>query len=73
MKDGREVAVKIQKPNIQKQFGADMMMHYLINWVLEYSFDLPLLQFVDEIQYNLKKELDFRIEAENSKKGKLNF
>lgn len=40
-----------------------MMMHYLINWVLEKAFDLPLLQFVDDIQANLKKELDFRIEA----------
>jgi predicted unusual protein kinase regulating ubiquinone biosynthesis (AarF/ABC1/UbiB family) len=48
-------------------------MHYLINWVLEKSFDLPLLQFVDDIQKNLKKELDFRIEEENSNRGKRNF
>lgn len=61
MKDGRKVAVKIQKPNIKKQFRSDMMMHYLINWVLQYAFDLPLLHFVDDIQENLKKELDFRI------------
>lgn len=61
MKDGRQVAVKIQKPNIKKQFKSDMMMHYLINWVLQYAFDLPLLHFVDDIQENLKKELDFRI------------
>jgi hypothetical protein len=32
-----------------------MIMHYLINWVLEKSFDLPLLHFVDDIQANLKK------------------
>jgi aarF domain-containing kinase len=49
LKDGRDVAVKIQKPNIRKQFTSDMMMHYLINWVLEIAFDLPLLQFVDDI------------------------
>ena len=55
LKDGRDVAVKIQKPNIRKQFTSDMMMHYLINWVLEYAFDLPLLQFVDDIEHNLKK------------------
>lgn len=55
LKDGRDVAVKIQKPNIRKQFASDMMMHYLINWVLEYAFDLPLLQFVDDIEHNLKK------------------
>lgn len=49
LKDGRDVAVKIQKPNIRKQFSSDMMMHYLINWVIEKAFDLPLLQFVDDI------------------------
>lgn len=48
-------------------------MHYLINWVLEKAFDLPLLQFVDDIQHNLEKELDFRIEAKNAIKGKANF
>ena len=47
-----------------------MFMHYVINWVLEKSFDLPLLQFVDDIQSNLQKELDFRIETENSIIGK---
>jgi hypothetical protein len=32
-----------------------MMMHYIINWVLEKAFDLPLVQFVDDIQENLRK------------------
>jgi aarF domain-containing kinase len=50
LKNGAEVAVKIQKPNIRKQFASDMMMHYLINWVLEKAFDLPLVQFVDDTQ-----------------------
>ena len=61
LKDGRKVAVKIQKPNIKQQFGPDMMMHWVINWVIETAFDLPLLHFVDDIQNNLAKELDFRI------------
>jgi hypothetical protein len=30
-------------------------MHYLINFVLEKAFDLPLLHFVEDIQLNLKK------------------
>lgn len=34
LKDGRTVAVKIQKPNIKKQFSVDMFAHYIINWVL---------------------------------------
>lgn len=73
LKNGQEVAVKIQKPNIKAQFPADMFMHYMINWVLEKSFDLPLLQFVEDIQRNLEKEIDFRIEAENSKRAEHNF
>lgn len=55
MKDGSVVAVKIQKPNIRKQFSADMAMHYFINWVIEKAFDLPLMRFVDDIQENLQK------------------
>jgi aarF domain-containing kinase len=61
LRNGQDVAVKIQKPNIRKQFQSDMWMHYMINWVLEKAFDLPLLHFVDDIQASLKKELDFRI------------
>lgn len=34
LKNGQVVAVKIQKPNIAKQFSSDMFMHYAINWVL---------------------------------------
>jgi aarF domain-containing kinase len=55
LKDGTEVAVKIQKPNIGRQFGYDMMMHTMILWVLEKAFDLPLMQFAEPIQKNLKK------------------
>ena len=49
LKNGERVAVKIQKPNIKGQFGPDMMMHWLINWVIEKAFDLPLMHFVDDI------------------------
>ena len=55
MKDGRKVAVKIQKPHIKQQFEPDMMMHWVINWVIETAFDLPLMHFVDDIQKNLAK------------------
>lgn len=45
LKDGTEVAVKIQKPNIQKQFRYDMFTHSSILYLLEKAFDLPILQF----------------------------
>lgn len=34
LKDGSAVAVKIQKPNIKKQFRSDMLMHHLIIFVI---------------------------------------
>ncbi|EAR86296.1 ABC1 family protein (chaperonin), putative (macronuclear) [Tetrahymena thermophila SB210] len=73
LKTGETVAVKIQKPNIQKQFGYDMFMHKLFLQVLEYAFDLPLTPFHESIEENLAKEIDFNIEAENSKKCKILF
>ena len=45
MHDGTKVAVKIQKPNIQKQFASDMFMHRMVLHILQYAFDLPLVQF----------------------------
>jgi hypothetical protein len=32
-----------------------MAMHWVINWVIETAFDLPLMHFVDDIQKNLAK------------------
>ncbi|CAD8165848.1 unnamed protein product [Paramecium pentaurelia] len=65
LKNGDIVAVKVQKPNIKKQFGSDMLMHHIICGVLQYAFDMPILQFQESIQSNLQKEIDFRIEYEN--------
>jgi len=53
--DGTTVAVKIQKPNIRRQFGYDMAMHHFLLWGLQRAFDLPLLQFAEPVQRNLKK------------------
>ena len=73
LKDGTKVAVKIQKPNIKKQFYADMMMHKLVLYVLEYAFELPLVQFAEPIQRNLEKEVNFNIEASNGRLAAENF
>lgn len=68
--DGTKVAVKIQKPNIKKQFKSDMFMHLLVLHVLQRAFDLPLVHFAEPIERNLEKEVDFKIEAENSRIAK---
>ncbi len=38
-------------------------MHRIICNVIEYAFELPITPFVDNIEYNLEKEIDFKIEA----------
>lgn len=70
---GEQVAVKIQKPNIRKQFNFDMFMHWAFLYFMEKSFDLPLTSFHDTLEENLRNEIDFRVEAQHAKKCKDNF
>ena len=69
LSDGREVAVKIQRPNLIKTVQADLdllawfagQLHQRIAALQPY--DLPAV--VDEVRGNLLRELDFRHEARN--------
>ena len=67
--DGREVAVKIQRPHLLKTVQADLD---LLTWFIGQlhqrvtalqPYDLPAV--VDEVKTNLLRELDFRHEARN--------
>jgi ubiquinone biosynthesis protein len=67
--DGREVAVKIQRPDLQKTVEADLDLaaffaarfhHYVARLR---PFDLPSI--VEEVRAGLIQELDFRHEARN--------
>ena len=71
LKDGTDVAVKVQKPNIAVQCFWDLLVFKLVLYVLEYMFDLPMLWSYDYVCDQLKSELDFRIEAENSEACRL--
>lgn len=67
--DGRDVAVKIQRPNLTRTVQADLdllawfaaQLHHRIDGLRPY--DLPAV--VDEVKGNLLRELDFRHEARN--------
>jgi ubiquinone biosynthesis protein len=69
--DGREVAVKIQRPDLRKTVQADLdllawfaaQLHQRIEGLQPY--DLPTV--VDEVRDNLLRELDFRHEARNQR------
>ncbi|KAK0613152.1 ABC1 family-domain-containing protein [Bombardia bombarda] len=64
--DGREVAVKIQKPEIEKQIGWDLWAFKVVTKVYTYWFDLPLYSLVPFITERLMLETDFENEAKNS-------
>ena len=65
LKSGETVAIKVQKPNIRRQFYWDMKMHYLFCYVIDKLFDLPILFMADSIEKNLEYEIDFNHESEN--------
>ncbi|RYP23677.1 hypothetical protein DL765_000973 [Monosporascus sp. GIB2] len=66
--DGREVAIKIQKPEIAKQVGWDLWAFKVVMKVYTYWFDLPLYSIVPYITERLMLETDFVAEARNSEK-----
>ena len=72
--DGRVVAVKLQYPNLRKEFGWDLLAHFIVLKCTEFAFPRFHLSWMhDEIADNLTKELDFLNEAHNADKGRAHF
>lgn len=74
LRDGNHtpVAVKVQKPFIQRQFPWDMACYKFCVLALEFFFDLPLYWTVGYTVNNLKKEVDFINEANNAELAAFN-
>ncbi len=66
--DGREVAVKVQYPDIDQIVRTDLSTTRRICRIYEFWDPQPiaLLPLLDEMQKHLKLELDFRREVENA-------
>ncbi|KAI1391924.1 ABC1-domain-containing protein [Hypoxylon trugodes] len=64
--DGREVAIKLQKPEIAKQVGWDLWAFKVVMRIYTWWFDLPLYSLVPFITERLLLETDFESEARNS-------
>ncbi len=68
--DGREVAVKVQKPDIRRPIQTDLeIIAYFVSQLHENilalrPFDLP--EVVEQLKQGVMKELDFTIEAHNA-------
>ncbi|MFP4499709.1 MAG: ABC1 kinase family protein [Candidatus Hydrogenedentota bacterium] len=64
---GEEVAVKVQRPGIQKVIDADLgLMLQIAHWVDEHVKDMQWLDppgVVHEFSRSIRRELDFNIEA----------
>ncbi|EXJ85547.1 Atypical/ABC1 protein kinase [Capronia coronata CBS 617.96] len=68
LKDGREVAIKIQKKEIAQQVGWDLWAFKVVTKIYSWWFDLPFYALVPYITERLLLECDFENEATNSKK-----
>jgi aarF domain-containing kinase len=68
LKDGTPVAVKIQKPEIEKQIFWDMLGYRVVLFAFEKVFDLPLYWTADYIEKHLIQETDFLNEVGNSER-----
>jgi predicted unusual protein kinase regulating ubiquinone biosynthesis (AarF/ABC1/UbiB family) len=69
LRDGREVAVKVQRPNIREQVLKDMeTMEEVAGFLDKHSETgrrIGLARMVDELKRSLLLELDYRLEAQN--------
>ncbi|KAL9088339.1 MAG: hypothetical protein Q9165_006264 [Trypethelium subeluteriae] len=68
LEDGREVAIKIQKREIQRQVGWDLWAFKIVARIYTYWFDIPMYSLVPYITERLLLETDFQNEAQNSEK-----
>ena len=69
MRDGREVVVKVQRPNIREQIAGDFealseLAEFLDNHT-EVGKRYEFQRILNEFRTNLLRELDYRIEARN--------
>uniref|UniRef100_A0A7I4ALG2 Protein kinase domain-containing protein n=1 Tax=Physcomitrium patens TaxID=3218 RepID=A0A7I4ALG2_PHYPA len=67
LKNGQEVAVKVQYPGLQKQFATDIATMAFLSKALAWIFpDYQFEWLVGEFEKNVVRELDFTQEADNA-------
>ena len=69
LRDGRNVAVKVQRPGIRETIADDLdALDEIAEWLdahTEFGRNRHLAQFLDEFRKSLMRELDYRREAQN--------
>ena len=71
LREGGEVAVKVQRPGVRNQIEIDLeVLSELARFATRYTpfgARYSLLQIVRELEQSLSQELDFRLEADNTR------
>ena len=69
LRDGREVVVKVQRPNIQQEIRTDLSVlrsaARAADRLTEHGRRVHFAEWIDEMSETLAEELDYRLEAEN--------
>ena len=69
LRDGRQVAVKVQRPGIHETIADDLdALEEIADWIdshTEFGRSRHLRDFLDEFRKSLLRELDYRREAQN--------
>ncbi|QPM67801.1 ABC1 kinase family protein [Atribacter laminatus] len=77
LKSGEKVAVKVQKPNIEKKVNADLeILSYIAGFsdrLKIFSENISFSELVAEFRKNLTREIDFLYESVNAMKFRENF
>ncbi|EOD00662.1 ABC1 kinase family protein [Caldisalinibacter kiritimatiensis] len=77
LKNGEEVVVKIQRPNIRKNIESDIDILFNIGKLIDehfaYNSPFKAVDIVNEFSYTIKKELDYTYEAQNCDAFRENF
>lgn len=77
LKDGRELAVKVRRPEIEKILDSDISIMYVIaNLIVKYVPDWARfrpVEVVREFHKTIRQELDFTIEATRADRFRRNF
>lgn len=68
LKDGSEVAIKIQKREIAQQVGWDLWTFKAVSRIYTWYFQLPLYSLVPFVVERLQLETDFENEADNAER-----
>lgn len=69
LRDGREVVVKVQRPNIRQSLETDLKilrgLAQTADRVTEQGRRVHFVEWLDEVAETLSEELDYRLEADN--------